>query len=66
MLHNKSQTCMAACIAVLGGITFLLPVYGMANGIRYFTVFNKAKLLKENCIGKHCLRTYPRHIDICT
>ena len=50
---------------VLGGITFLLSVYGMTNLEQYFTVFDKAKLHKENCIGKHCLCTYPRHTYVC-
>ena len=50
---------------MLGGITFLLPVYGMTNLERY-SVFDKAKLHNENSIGKHCLCTYPRHTEICT
>ena len=60
--------CQKYNILVSGSITFLLSVYGMTTvfGIWYFTAFDKAKLHKENCIGKHCLRTYPRHTEICT
>ena len=37
----------------------------MTNLEQYFTVFDKAKLHKQNCKGKHCLCTYPRHTEIC-
>jgi len=60
--HDTMSSCFHMHQLVLGGISFLLPAYGITNSeqcsVFYgITVFDQAKLHKVNYIGKHFLCT---------